>query len=375
MTMISSEVQRTLVKSPPELWSELSDPGALARHLGELGEIKITRTEPEKLVEWEAEGTTGTVAIKASGWGTKVILTVHHEPPAPAVAEPEDEPDASAKAQDDVEQERAGDEPAAVAPQQPGPSAEIDPAAGAAEVVSEAEPKPAPATEAARRSAGWPDARGHAGPAIESDLRAAEADAPVSEHAPWHLEEAEHALQAESAGEPQPETESPPPESRRGFFARLFGSRRKRADTAVAEAREATDLAAEQPLVTQPVADVPEPATVSHTQVVAENIQEQPDTDAALDTLADTSAPEAPVEATEPVALAEPEPADSAVARAEPQSPEPSATSEPEPPAASDDLAAELKAAEEVAAEQVKAVLTSVLDRLGAAHHRPFSRA
>jgi hypothetical protein len=39
------------------------------------------------------------------------------------------------------------------------------------------------------------------------------------------------------------------------------------------------------------------------------------------------------------------------------------------------DLAAELKAAEEIAAEEVAAVLTAVLDRLGAAHHRPFSRA
>jgi hypothetical protein len=40
------------------------------------------------------------------------------------------------------------------------------------------------------------------------------------------------------------------------------------------------------------------------------------------------------------------------------------------------DIAAELKAAEEeVAAEEVTAVLTAVLDRLGAAHHRPFSRA
>jgi hypothetical protein len=39
------------------------------------------------------------------------------------------------------------------------------------------------------------------------------------------------------------------------------------------------------------------------------------------------------------------------------------------------DISAELKAAEEVAAEEVAAVLTAVLDRLGAAHHRPFSRA
>ena len=42
--------------------------------------------------------------------------------------------------------------------------------------------------------------------------------------------------------------------------------------------------------------------------------------------------------------------------------------------AAAPDLSAELKAAEEVAAEQVTAVLTAVLDRLGSAHHRPFSR-
>jgi hypothetical protein len=40
-----------------------------------------------------------------------------------------------------------------------------------------------------------------------------------------------------------------------------------------------------------------------------------------------------------------------------------------------DDISAELMAAEEVAAEEVTAVLTAVLDRLGAAHHRPFSRA
>jgi hypothetical protein len=352
MTMISSEVQRTLVKSPPELWSELSDPDALARHLGELGEIKITRTEPEKLIEWKAEGTTGTVAIKASGWGTKVILTVHHEPPATRVAEPE-------------------------------PRAEVDPASGATEVVS-AEPKPAPATEAARRAAGWPDARGPAGPAIESDLRAAEAGAPISEHAPWHLDEAERTQKPESVNElglglePETAPAPAPAESRRGFFARLFGSRRKRTAIAVAETREPTDVAAEQPQVTQSVADVPEPATASHPEAAAENIQEQPDADAAPDTrAADTSAPEAPVEVTEPVAVAEPQPDDSAAVDAEAEGSEPETTPDPEPATAAEsvDLAAELKAAEEIAAEQVKAVLTGVLDRLGAAHHRPFSRA
>ena len=82
--MISSEVQRTLVKSPPELWSELSDPAALARHLGELGEIRIVRVEPETTVEWEAENTSGTVSIQPSGWGTKVTLSVTRELVTPA---------------------------------------------------------------------------------------------------------------------------------------------------------------------------------------------------------------------------------------------------------------------------------------------------
>ena len=39
------------------------------------------------------------------------------------------------------------------------------------------------------------------------------------------------------------------------------------------------------------------------------------------------------------------------------------------------DLPEELRLAEESAEEHVTAVLTAVLDRLGAAHHRPFSRA
>jgi hypothetical protein len=230
--MISSEVQRTLVKSPPELWSELSDPDALARHLGELGEIKITRTEPEKLVAWEAQGTTGTVAIKASGWGTKVTLTVHHEPPAPTVAENEESERGDAP-EDEVPQalsaEAQGDgivpgEPAATVP---SPSAEPDEPAAAADETVPAESKPAPATEAARRAAGWPEAREPVGPAIESDLRAAESDAADIPLAPWHLEDAARDSQEEMR-ESSPAAEPAPAEPRRGFFARLFGSRRKR---------------------------------------------------------------------------------------------------------------------------------------------------
>jgi len=81
------EAKRTLVKSPPELWAEVSDPGALARHLGEFGEIRITRTQPESIVEWEGETASGCVRLEPAGWGTRVTLTaerVAEEEPASA---------------------------------------------------------------------------------------------------------------------------------------------------------------------------------------------------------------------------------------------------------------------------------------------------
>jgi hypothetical protein len=71
--------QRTLVKSPPELWSELSEVDRLAKHLEAFGEIKITKLEPEQTVAWEGESASGTVSIEPSGWGTKVTLTAHVE--------------------------------------------------------------------------------------------------------------------------------------------------------------------------------------------------------------------------------------------------------------------------------------------------------
>ena len=88
-------VKRTLVKSPPELWTEVSEVERLARHIGELGNIRISRLDPESAVAWEGDLASGTVEIEASGWGTRVILTaeVEEEVPAPAdepeVAEPE----------------------------------------------------------------------------------------------------------------------------------------------------------------------------------------------------------------------------------------------------------------------------------------------
>jgi hypothetical protein len=224
--MPSTEAQRTLVKSPPELWAELCDPASLARHLGELGEVRIVRVEPEQSVEWEAPDATGAIQLKPSGWGTRVTLTVVRELPEPA-PEPES--------------------------------------------VLESEPEPEP------------EAVLEPGPEPEASSAPDQA--------------------AEESPEPQPTTR------RSRLFARLFRRRRARA------------LELEQP----------------------------PAAETAL-------AQQSPVEEPE---SAQPEP--------EPEAQEP-------PPNLAAELAAELARVEEAMAEQDAALLSAVLDRLGAAHHRPFSR-
>jgi hypothetical protein len=91
----SRRAQRTLVKSPPELWAEVSDSEALGRHLEPFGEIRITRLEPETTVAWEGDRARGTVELEASGWGTRVTITATADgsdteaQAAPAAAAPE----------------------------------------------------------------------------------------------------------------------------------------------------------------------------------------------------------------------------------------------------------------------------------------------
>ena len=75
VAMADPRAQRTLVKSPPELWAMVSDNQALGRHLEPFGEIRITRLEPETTVAWEGDRACGTVELEASGWGTRVTLT------------------------------------------------------------------------------------------------------------------------------------------------------------------------------------------------------------------------------------------------------------------------------------------------------------
>jgi hypothetical protein len=73
--MERSTARRRLVKSPPELWAEVSDEDALARRLAPFGAIRITRWEPETTVAWEGDRASGTVELAAAGLGTTVTLT------------------------------------------------------------------------------------------------------------------------------------------------------------------------------------------------------------------------------------------------------------------------------------------------------------
>jgi hypothetical protein len=294
--MISSEVQRTLVKSPPELWAEISDPESLARHLGEFGEIRITRVQPEQKVEWEADDASGTVVIKPSGWGTKVKLTVTQE-----LAEPELDAEDDAEAETETEPEAAPDEPL-----------ELD-----------AKPELAPLVE--------PEA----------------GEDPEAEPEPAYDVEPGHEPQL-AYEEPEPLAESEP-EPRRGFFARLFRRRRARSAERTSEALAEPELretgqSSEQPDMTEDDLGLEtelatkHELTIEHIKARDERGSEHPEAEQALD--GDSKPAAATDESVELI-----------------------------------DVSAKTKLAEEIATEEVTVALTAVLDRLGAAHHRPFSRA
>jgi hypothetical protein len=301
--MISSEVQRTLVKSPPELWAELSDPAALARHLGELGEIRITRVEPEQKVEWEAGETSGTVSIKPSGWGTNVRLTVTRE-----LAEPPTSPD-------DEHPESLVEEP---------------------------QPFTIPLTAAGSAFVRATHARLTA-EAVEIDP--------------------EPEPQVEQSGESEP---AEAPTQRRGFFARLFA--RRRAAAPEPEPSEETAVGA------PPTESQPQPEAEVNAEQILHNAQADEPTDEkrepAAEHLSPAELPSPPAEL--------PSPAAEHLSPAELPSPAaapPAHADEPPEPTANSARSEEIGVAGEVATEEVTAVLTGVLDRLGEAHHRPFSRS
>ena len=190
--MTDLTAKRTLVKSPPELWTELSEVESLARHLGEFGEIRITKLEPETTVAWEGERASGTVEIEASGWGTKVTLTAAvvegegEEPPVPSA-------DQSAASPESVTPEPEATAPEPVSPPSGREHSKAEPAVPAAP-----SSRPAPALTSVRSNAspGEPVAAG----------TPRQAPPPGWEPPPQRRAR---------AGEP----------ARRGFLTRLFGRR------------------------------------------------------------------------------------------------------------------------------------------------------
>jgi hypothetical protein len=171
--MPAIQASRRLVKSPPELWAEVSDAASLARHLGEVGEITITRLEPETTVAWEGERASGTVELAPAGWGTSVTLTAEpvaaaEQPPAPEpVAATEPEPIAAAEPEPIATAPAPEPEPIATPEPEPKRSwfarlfgrrhatTDADRAGGAGETISAAPPaeSSSPATGPARSSA------------------------------------------------------------------------------------------------------------------------------------------------------------------------------------------------------------------------------
>ena len=258
--------KRTLVKSPPELWAEVSDLEALAKHLGEFGEIRITRLDPETTVVWEGDRISGTVQLEPSGWGTKVTLTAE-------LAEVE--------------------------------AATPEPAAPLEDSEAEEAPLPLPIQEAIEpEQAAEPFEPRVEDPVIEAEV----VEEQVAEEEPV-AQEPPPPSPIQETPEPEPEL-SAAPEPKLGFWARLFGRRK-----------------AEVPPQPQPPPPTPTPF-------------EEP----------------APVE--------------------EPPTPEPpplQPVPEPEPPPREPEPEDPLPAAE-LDDDKAVAVLTEVLDNLGAAHHRPFSR-
>jgi hypothetical protein len=328
--MISSEVQRTLVKSPPELWAELSDPALLARHLGELGEIRITRVEPEQTVEWEAENTNGTVEIKPSGWGTRVTLTVTRE-----LTEDEAEPERHSDAQ-------PGAEPGAPSAwhAEPEPAGEIDgDPAWLARGVASFTPEAPPAADVEREAAAGIGAEG--GVEAETEPRGETLpDAPYV----WLIDD-----------EPEP---------RRGFFGRLFGRRRRPRGMESEAIVPAGEMDPVSELTEEIAPGEPGPQAPAACQ----------DKEALAPSAAGASLAPAP-EQWQPDASCDPvlHPAPVEDGSASAQIAQ-TGDAQPEPVPAPD-MSSELNAAAEAAEAEVTAVLTSVLDRLGAAHHRPFSRS
>jgi hypothetical protein len=351
--------KRTLVKSPPELWSELSEVERLARHLGAFGEIKITKLEPEHTVAWEGESASGTVSIEPSGWGTKVTLTAQlgdgEEAPATGagVAEP---PAAETEAEEGEEALPDGEEsaePAVDEPEVAEQSWERVGTAAAEEPLGE-ESVAAPPTEAGPMEAESMEADPMEAAPIEAE---SVADEPAAE---------ESAVDTRVMPQ-QPGPIQARPRRRRGFLAWLFRPRTSAQAASPSEPVEQAPVIEEPPLVEE----APMAAEVS-----------APEDPITLEEPSSSEQPQVTVSDGPMVAQPPPGFAESARVMHEARPVPGGAPMEPEasPMSEEPDVSAEVAAAEQAApppgldSERAQAILDEALDALGSAHHRPYSR-
>ncbi len=385
--MISSEVQRTLVKSPPELWAELSDPAALARHLGEFGEIRITRIEPESAIEWEARGHERHRADQALGLGheghpvcqPRDARAGGRRPLEPSrrragaaepggarrarrqQAEPEATVHAGRRARHDVSADRARGralEPEPLARAQLEIAIATEPERSRTSRSRDRQPASSPSRRTSRRRPRRiePDGRAH-GPAAPSPVRARD-----------RAQQVARGVTAQSALDARPAPRNAP----QLVFAATVRAAVAATRTVRARAQYELGVTAQATTAAQPSSpdSLRRPserggrAGGARRRAISDASSRRPTRrrDGA-DRPSDRAEPVETADATERRAGAPVEAGraacDSTSCRA----------------ASGSDLGAELSAAEDVAAEQVTAVLTAVLDRLGSAHHRPFSRA
>ncbi|MDE3069891.1 MAG: hypothetical protein KGJ43_04095 [Acidobacteriota bacterium] len=337
--MVTSQAERTIVKSPPELWSELSDAAALSRHLSELGaigEIKITRVEPERKVEWEARGASGAVELKPSGWGTRVTLSLSREPLEAAQPHGAAAPGPqalAAKPAADRERPAADGSPAAANGGRPGPRAtEPSHTAPSPGGVRASADRPQPTSRPAvlaTEPAETPEP-GSRTPAESATLEPP--DSPAIE--PW-------------AADGQASERRVALRTRVRVLVGWIGGRMRRGHAV--ESEPASPAAGELDAIAEQLLGR---SAVPRVRPVQEAAQDgaQDGTRDARSSGEPAPGPDSQPAATEPDSHAGPaEPAPAAAAPAVPETP--------------------------LEAERGAALLNAVLDRLGEAHHRPFSRS
>jgi hypothetical protein len=81
---VTVQAERTLVKSPPELWVHVDDPGLMRRWTaallgsGDAPTVEVRARKPEELLVWRPagrpEGAGIELTLAEKGWGTNVSI-------------------------------------------------------------------------------------------------------------------------------------------------------------------------------------------------------------------------------------------------------------------------------------------------------------